>query len=223
MQAISRPAQSAELTLDTFVSRLEDSPIAMNGGRKRALSDTERMLLMQQDELRTLRDSSKAPPRARAPTPTAPELPPAPVSVPEASAAAPSAPGVAIAQGGVLLQSAEKAPVATSAPAEEGAMESIGGVLNMLTVLGAGLLGGLYYQSRRVAEAEGAELRTQVEKKQKVRACGHYACMACMYAGLEGDGAACAAVGGCAWSGSDMCQASELRVGCGGRRRRRTS
>ena len=56
----------AAVTLDSYVNKIEDNPIELHKGKKRALTDAEKLLLVQQDELRKLR-TDPPPPQAAAP------------------------------------------------------------------------------------------------------------------------------------------------------------
>ena len=100
LQLWSSPA-SARVTLDQYVTRIEDNPIEMHGGKRGALSEAEKLLLEQQDELRQLRNraagsqqprgKSSVAPAADPPAAEAPSLPPAPPVV-EAPTPEPAAP-----------------------------------------------------------------------------------------------------------------------------------
>lgn len=171
MQAVCGPAKS-EVTLDSYVTSLEDTPIHMNGGKKHAMNEAERMLLMQQDELRKLRSSSEA---ANAPSAygrlSAPQLPSAPSTQSLQTPTASAAMGVSIAKGGVLLQSEKQAEgsVATGAAAQQGESGGAGGLLNIGGVLLAGVLGGLLYQSNQGQKRVKDDMESKVAEKQKVR------------------------------------------------------
>ena len=54
------PSFAKDLTLDQFVTRIEDNPIEQHGGKRGALTEAEKMLLIQQDELRQLRNRQAA-------------------------------------------------------------------------------------------------------------------------------------------------------------------
>lgn len=151
----------------------------MNGGKKNAMTEAERMLLMQQDELRKLRSSAEAfKPSTTPQLPSAPALP---------STAAPTTPSlqaakqseevaeqeqstVSIAKGGVLLQRANdaEASVAAGTPTESGEGGSLGGLLNIVGVLAAGVLGGLLYQSNQGKKRVKEDMEGQIADKQKV-------------------------------------------------------
>lgn len=168
MQAVCGPARS-EVSLESFVTKLEDTPIAVNGGKKHALNDAERMLLMQQDELRRLRGGLQAT-SAQAPL-SAPRLPsgtsigtPSSSKRPETSQESADA-TVSIAKGGVLLQSASEAEAAAGGQP----MEGPGGIFNIVGVMAAGVLGGLLYQSNQGQKRVKDEMDSKIAEQQKVR------------------------------------------------------
>lgn len=153
-QLWSQPqAAEAALTLDQFVTRMEDNP-TMQRGRRGPLTDAERMLLEQQDELRQLRSrrggertappaedaKQQAAPESSQQAPTLPkeqpaaEPPAAPAPAPEAVPPPPAArgptaevPAPQMPRGDPAPAPAERAPMQAAEPKRESAGGEEGG------------------------------------------------------------------------------------------------
>jgi hypothetical protein len=149
----------AAITLDQYVTRIEENPIELHSGKKRALTDAEKLLLVQQDELRMLRESGKAtnaapsktlpsPPAQLSSTPTLPGMP-APAPEPEVK---------------LLTQIAE--PAVAQESEGSGGLASAG---NLLGIMAAGVLGGLLYRSNKSAEQTKQDFEGQLAGRDKVR------------------------------------------------------
>lgn len=147
------------MTLDQFVTRIEDNPVLAHGGKKGALTEAEKLLLVQQDELRRLRDAAQAGAPSRSITPTAPE-PEAKLPSPPAAKAPVAAPALPSTTSSVELP---QAPAA--APAQGG--DPLG-AFNVVGILAAGILGGLLYQNKQGAKRTEDQLKSAVVTKQQV-------------------------------------------------------
>lgn len=166
LQGLASPA-TAEVNLDQYVSRIEENPIGSHGGKKRALTEAEKLLLVQQDELRTLREANaeKAPSRSfvpSAPSAQAPSPSPMPAPVFAQTPAVPSLPEV-------VQPSSQTVTTSPNGAVETTKQDSPLAAINVVGILAAGVLGGLLYQNKQGAKRTEQELKGAVQSKQKVR------------------------------------------------------
>jgi hypothetical protein len=151
----------AAITLDQYVTRIEESPIELHGGKKRALTDAEKLLLVQQDELRRLRENGKA--SSTAPSQTQPPAP-APLSF---TPTLPSVPAPAPELDVKTLQPLQSRE-ATAVVQESEPGSGFGGAGNLLGIVAAGVLGGLLYRSNKSAEQTKQEFEGQLAGRDEV-------------------------------------------------------
>jgi hypothetical protein len=149
---------SAAITLDQYVTRIEESPIELHGGKKRALTDAEKLLIVQQDELRRLRENGEA----RKPAPLPPPPPPAPLS---STPTLPSFTALTPAPAQERLQASESSSQISSGSDAANGMASAG---NLLGIVAAGVLGGLLYQSNKSAKKTKQDFEGQLAGRDKV-------------------------------------------------------
>jgi hypothetical protein len=142
LQLWSSSAQ-AEVTLDKYVTRIEENPIEMHNGRRHALSEAEKLLLVQQDELRRLRDASSG---STFRIGTAPVVP----------------------RDELLMSPSIQVAPAPATPVE-GEESSLGGVGNILGIVAAGILAGMLYQSRKTTKVVAKEFQGKLEGRDKER------------------------------------------------------
>lgn len=187
VQALS-PAAKAEVSLDQFVNRIEENPVASHGGKKRALTEAEKLLLVQQDELRRLRDAASASTPSRSLTPaTPPPQAPAPAPAPTLPSVFPAAPAPAPRPAEAQVPASVSTPEPLEPPSQAAATPSTAappqstqapaapaqggdplGAVNVIGILAAGVLGGLLYQNKQGAKRTEEQLKSAVVTKQQV-------------------------------------------------------